>query len=295
MSDALPQSRRQRGGRRGRRAPTTDTGTGGPIRPRQKKPPQPTGKLCCFGICCHFGTACVNEHTAQELQFFKQREQLRLQLRELALQVEAKKVEYKRQKLEARKPLQPLNSLLQAAPQVTDDASKSKFASTPTSANRPTLSASPIASTAVEAPPQHVAAKSSSVKSAKATTTKAKCKTVNSSSAVAQQTETDNAIARRRETWRRLAVWSVGDMVRITFHNSYFQSIAALRERPEAHALLQHGTGQQVWRISKVDDSDRDQGRQMVVTPVDYRLPIPNPLSITEHSVVGEYVILWNV
>lgn len=110
------------------------SGTGGPIRPIQKKPPEPTGRLCCYGICCHFGTACVNSHTAEELQFFQTREGLRLQLREMQLQVEAKKVEFKKQRLSSREPLKPLNSLLQASKEVPNSTS---CTSAPTSTEAP--------------------------------------------------------------------------------------------------------------------------------------------------------------
>ena len=44
------------------------------------------------------------------MEFFKKRAELRLQLREMALQVEGKKVEYKRPKVAARQPLQPVTN-----------------------------------------------------------------------------------------------------------------------------------------------------------------------------------------
>lgn len=74
-------------GRRGRRPAATDDGTGGPIRPRKKKPPPtPSGELCGYGLCCHFGTDCVNLHTVEDTEFFKEQANLKLRLREMALQ-----------------------------------------------------------------------------------------------------------------------------------------------------------------------------------------------------------------
>jgi len=107
------QPRRRRGQRRRPAAP--DPATGGPIQPiKQKKPPpQPSGEHCIFGICCHFGLTCVNPHSNVEVEFFKQREELRLLLREMQLQVEQKKVDYKRQR--ARQPLGDLGNRRQAA------------------------------------------------------------------------------------------------------------------------------------------------------------------------------------
>ena len=63
-------------------APATGTGTG-PIRPLKKPPPAPTGVTCGYGICCHFGLTCVNPHSPEEVWFFVQRRDLRLQLRDI--------------------------------------------------------------------------------------------------------------------------------------------------------------------------------------------------------------------
>lgn len=156
MGDAQEpiQPSRRRGGRRGRRALSpTDAGTGGPSRVRPKQPPpKPTGQLCAYGICCHFGTCCVNAHTAEELQFFKERENLRLQLRQMSLQVEAKKIEYKKQKLEARQPLQPLNSLPQVQEKVKKVRSSSAAASSTSTASVSTKVA-PIVSKSADVAP----------------------------------------------------------------------------------------------------------------------------------------------
>ena len=46
------------------------------------------------------------------MEFFKKRAELKLQLREMALQVEAKKVAYKRKKVAARQPLTVLQGCL---------------------------------------------------------------------------------------------------------------------------------------------------------------------------------------
>lgn len=106
---------RRRGSRR--RPAAADSTTTGPVRPTAKKPlPQPSGKLCDYGICCHFGTACINQHTAADIDFFKSREELRLQLREMALQVEQKKVAFKRQRMAARQPLQAITNSRSTAP-----------------------------------------------------------------------------------------------------------------------------------------------------------------------------------
>ena len=119
-------------GRRGRRPASADLGIGGPIRPKTKKPPpQPSGEFCGFGICCHFGIDCVNSHTAGEIEFFKKRAELRLQLREMALQVEGKKVEYERQKVVARQPLQPVIN-------ASSNASTRSQSRPPTQAQAPT-------------------------------------------------------------------------------------------------------------------------------------------------------------
>lgn len=114
----------------------SDSGTRGPIRPTQKKPPTPTGHLCCYGICCHFGTACVNSHTSEELEFFTQRESLRLQLRELQMQVEAKKIEFKRKQMSSREPLKPLNSLPQVPQVVSKDATSTSQAKAPSDTSK---------------------------------------------------------------------------------------------------------------------------------------------------------------
>ena len=85
-------------------APATGTGTG-PIRPLKKPPPAPTGVTCGYGICCHFGLTCVNLHSPGEVEFFTKRQDLRLQLREMALEIEGKKISHSRAKLASRKPL----------------------------------------------------------------------------------------------------------------------------------------------------------------------------------------------
>jgi len=84
----------------------------GPIRPTSKKPPpQPSGHGCSFGLCCHFGLTCVNPHTDAEVEFFTRRDTLKLQLREMSLEVEKQKVEYKKKKVAAsRKPLESLTN-----------------------------------------------------------------------------------------------------------------------------------------------------------------------------------------
>ena len=88
-------------------APATGTGTyTGPIRPLKKPPPAPTGVTCGYGICCHFGLTCVNPHSPEEVRFFVQRHDLRLQLREMALQVEGQKILHSKAKLASRNPLQ---------------------------------------------------------------------------------------------------------------------------------------------------------------------------------------------
>ena len=85
-------------------APATGAGTG-PIRPLKKPPPAPTGVTCGYGICCHFGLTCVNLHSPGEVEFFTKRQDLRLQLREMALEIEGKKISHSRAKLASRKPL----------------------------------------------------------------------------------------------------------------------------------------------------------------------------------------------
>merc|ERR1712216_197775 len=99
----------QRGKNRGRgRRPTSidDPEAGGPIRPRPRKPPPPpSGDLCDYDICCHFGLRCVNEHTPAAIEFFKRREFLKLELRELQMKAEQKKIELQRQRVVDRKPL----------------------------------------------------------------------------------------------------------------------------------------------------------------------------------------------
>ena len=91
--------------------------TGGPIRPTQQKksPPKPTGKECAFGIACRFGVSCVNAHAAHEAEFFKKRELLKLQLKEMNLQVEQIKVEKKKALVQKRQPLGDMSNSRQVS------------------------------------------------------------------------------------------------------------------------------------------------------------------------------------
>lgn len=57
----------------------------------------------------------MNLHTVEDTEFFKEQANLKLRLREMALQVETKRVEHKRQKVAARQPLQPLNGAPKSA------------------------------------------------------------------------------------------------------------------------------------------------------------------------------------
>ena len=99
-------------------APATGTGTG-PIRPFKKPPPSPSGDKCGYGICCHFGLTCVDPHSPEEVRFFVQRHDLRLQLREMALQVEGQKILHSKAKLASRNPLLgPQNSIGQESHRV---------------------------------------------------------------------------------------------------------------------------------------------------------------------------------
>lgn len=114
--------------RRGKpRRPPADPGpgTGGPIRPRARKPPpSPSGDFCIHKLCCHFGLKCVNAHTQPEIAFFRRRAELRLELREMQLEVEKEKIEFQRTQVTARKPLQNTTNVQQPSADKGAAASK---------------------------------------------------------------------------------------------------------------------------------------------------------------------------
>jgi len=89
-------------------SPSADE-TGGLIKPTTRKPPpQPSGDSCSHGITCHFGLRCVYQHKTSEIELFKKREEAKLVLQEIALQVKQAKLEYKKQKI--RQPLQQISN-----------------------------------------------------------------------------------------------------------------------------------------------------------------------------------------
>jgi len=153
------QQRRRRGQRR--RPTAVESTETGPVRPvkTKKPPPQPSGQLCVYGLCCHFGTACVNQHTVDDISFFKKREELRLQLREMALQVEQKKVEYKREKMATRQPLHTVTNTRQVpsnrgAAQASSSSNKSA-AKPPTKEQSSTEKPAQAPATIAPAQPPH--------------------------------------------------------------------------------------------------------------------------------------------
>ena len=128
-----------------------------------------SGDKCGYGICCHFGLTCVNLHSPGEVEFFTKRQDLRLQLREMALEIEGKKISHSRAKLASRKPLldctnqtaQP--SSRGAAPaqakQPKKRASPPKRTPQPTAAaTLPTVSARPVSPTRPPPPTPHATA-----------------------------------------------------------------------------------------------------------------------------------------
>ena len=105
----LPSKRRTRRST-ARRPVSVDTAATGPLRPKKKPTPPPSGELCGFGIACHFGTRCVHAHTATDLEFFTKKDDLKLQLRQMNLQVEQEKINFQRQKSTIRQPFTTLDN-----------------------------------------------------------------------------------------------------------------------------------------------------------------------------------------
>merc|ERR1711907_59679 len=277
--------RGRRGGSRGARPTAPDSVAGGPIRPRTKKPPPaPTGELCGFGLCCHFGTNCVNAHTVPEADFFRRREALKLQLREMALEVEAKKVAYKKAKLE-RKPLQEATNR-GAAKQPTARQPASSPAKKPAASSNPP---SPPSKSAISDQSRKTVVCGVAVSQPPASAPPA---TVVS----AQPTAPPPFLQHQREQqFQQLCVFPVGQQVQAQFTWQFFSSVAhvdsVFKQDLGSHALITEGTGWQKWQIAHKNNDT------VYLSPVGWQLPITcyTRCPVTLSSVVdGQVLLIWS-
>merc|ERR1711907_826956 len=266
--------RGRRGGSRGARPTAPDSVAGGPIRPRTKKPPPaPTGELCGFGLCCHFGTNCVNAHTVPEADFFRRREALKLQLREMALEVEAKKVAYKKAKLE-RKPLQ--------------EATNRGAAKQPT-ARQPASSPAkkPAASSLPPSPPSKTAASPTTVVCGVAVSSPPPIGTKPPPPAPVPSAHT---VQHDDPQWRKLRACTVGQQIWVALRGTYFDRIRdcnpAFKDSTASAALVQHGVQTSLWSIYG------HESNRVLLSPVGFKLPVFEVWSVTQLMVRNDEVIL---
>jgi hypothetical protein len=217
------------------------------------------------------------------MQFFKKREELKLQLREMALQVESKKVDFKRRKMVARQPLQPL---LNNAKKIACD--EGKAAARPDTPN-PTRCMSPPPGAQVGA--TGTVPQSSSV--------------ALSESLPQQQHESkfppmsrdyapltgDFSISKGKEAYANLRALPIGTKVDAEFTPRFFRAIPSLHGDEGITELLAHGTDRQWWSVSVIEDN------VVRLAPVTYKFPGTQYKNcpVTESSFLNSQVVIQDL
>lgn len=228
----------------------------------------------------------MNLHTVEDTEFFKEQANLKLRLREMALQVETKRVEHKRQKVAARQPLQPLNG----APTSASKARPPTQAQRPTSSPTVTTAAPPKPDDTALSMPPPVGFANRPTPTATPAEHAGKRPPLEPHCNYHPLSAADEGTI-RKQAYANLRVLPVGTAVEADFAPRYFRDIPGMHQNDGIEYLMQHGTGYQRWSIYDVDDIC------VYLKPISYKFPGAQyaTLHVTAPQFMHSHVVIKNL